>query len=60
MTTGQQPPAVKLHEGIEIMLDGLGVTIDDLDARQGRFSSDDEKRAWFLADALRRQGVMAD
>ena len=54
----QQPEPEILAEGIEIILEDLGVTIDELDARQGRFRNDDERRAWFLVDAARRDGLV--
>jgi hypothetical protein len=57
MTQHGQPDPETLAEGIEIILEELGVTIDELDARQGQFRDERERRAWFLADAARRSGL---
>ena len=49
----QQPEPEILAEGIEIILEDLGMTIDELDARQGHFRTENERRAWFVIDAAR-------
>lgn len=53
----KRPNPENLSESITIILDDLGVTIDELDARNGRFESEEERRAWFVANELRREGI---
>ena len=55
--TPRNPNPDALAESITIILDDLGVTIDELDAREGRFRSDSERRAWFVANELRHEGL---
>ncbi|MEM7092100.1 MAG: hypothetical protein AAF567_03790 [Actinomycetota bacterium] len=39
---------------VDILLDELGVSIDDVDIR-----ASEERRAWLLADAVRHQAALA-
>ena len=55
----QSPHVTPLHEGLEIMLDELGVTIDELDAQPNRFMTDAQRRAWLVSVALREEAVSA-
>ena len=59
MTHHSQPDPETFAEGIEVVLEDLGLTIEELDARQGHFRNEDERRAWFLVDAARRDGLVA-
>lgn len=56
MTT-RIPQNRDVQASLEILLDGLGVTVDELDSRPSKLSSD-ERRAWLLADTLRHEGVL--
>ncbi len=58
MTT-RNPQNADVQASLEILLDGLGITVDELDARRPNLSSD-ERRAWLLADTLRQDGVLQD
>ena len=53
----RNPQSSDVKASLEIMLDDLGVTIDELEERRGALSSD-ERRAWLLADTLRHEGVL--
>lgn len=55
----RQPDRDTLVEGIEVILEELGLTIDELDARQGRFRNDDERRAWHVVNAARQDGLVS-
>ena len=58
MTT-RIPQSEDVQASLEILLDGLGITVDELDARRSKLSSE-ERRAWLLADTLRHDGVLQD
>ena len=58
MTT-RNPQNGDVQASLEIILDGLGITVDELDARRSNLSSE-ERRAWLLADTLRHEGVLQD
>lgn len=58
MTT-RNPQSGDVQAGLEIILDGLGITVDELDAPRSTLSSE-ERRAWLLADTLRHEGVLQD
>ncbi len=57
--TARVPQSGDVQASLEIILDGLGVTVDELDSRPSRLSSH-ERRAWLLADTLRHEGVLQD
>lgn len=55
-TTHPNPEA--LAESITIILDDLGLTIEDLEGRDGQFRSEDERRAWHMASELSVAGLV--
>lgn len=59
MTQPRQPDHETIAEGIEVILEDLGVTIEELDARRGRFRNDDERRAWYVVSAARQDGLVS-